>query len=69
MVTTRPTSRLTNAGCCERVVVKALGKARDDQSLYLGTYKQSGVQGGRYTFQREGEDKLYIYFFTSEVSR
>ena len=54
--------------CCDRIIVKATGKARDDQSLYLGTYRRLGSQLGRHTFIREGEDKLYVYFFSSQVS-
>ena len=55
-------------GCCNRVLVKATGGAKDDQSLYLGSYKKvSSPYNGRGAYQREGTDKLYIYFFTSEV--
>ena len=56
-------------GCCNRVLVKATGGAKDDQSLYLGSYKKvSNPYNGRSAYEREGTDKLYIYFFTSEVS-
>ena len=56
-------------GCCNRVLVKATGGAKDDQSLYLGSYKKvSNPYNGRSAYEREGTDKLYIYFFTSEVN-
>ena len=29
--------------CCDRIVVKAFGPAKDDQSLYLGTYNQANL--------------------------
>ena len=57
-------------GCCNRVLVKATGGAKGDQSLYLGSYKKvSNPYNGRSAYEREGTDKLYIYFFTSEVSK
>ena len=52
------------------MLVKATGGAKDDQSLYLGSYKKvSNPYNGRSAYEREGTDKLYIYFFTSEVSK
>ena len=54
--------------CCERVVVKASGNARDDQSIYLGTYRQIVNYNDHAAYALEGSEQLYIYFFSSVVS-
>ncbi|XP_071743182.1 uncharacterized protein [Lepeophtheirus salmonis] len=54
--------------CCERVIVKANGNAKLDQSLYLGAYnKISDSYNGRFAYEREGREQLYIYFFKSQA--
>ena len=53
--------------CCERVVVKASGNAKQDQSLYLGTYIKISNYNGHHAYEREGKERLYIYFYSSLV--
>nr|XP_040563799.1 uncharacterized protein LOC121114036 isoform X11 [Lepeophtheirus salmonis] len=63
---TNPCSRADQ--CCERVIVKANGNAKLDQSLYLGAYnKISDSYNGRFAYEREGREQLYIYFFKSQA--
>ena len=54
--------------CCKRVVVVASGGAKEDQSLYLGTYRQIANYNGHAAYELEGADQLYIYFYSSVVS-
>ena len=50
------------------MVVVASGGAKDDQSLYLGTYRQIANYNGHAAYELEGTDQLYIYFYSSVVS-
>ena len=54
--------------CCDKVVVKANGNAKQDQSLYLGTYEKISTYNGHHAYEREGKERLYIYFYSSLVS-
>ena len=49
------------------MVVKATGPARDDQSIYLGTYRQIVNYNDHAAYALEGSEQLYIYFFSSVV--
>jgi len=53
--------------CCERVVVKANGAAKRDQSLYLGTYRKVSDFNGHFAYKLEGREQLYIYYYSSPV--
>ena len=55
--------------CCKRVVVVSSGAAKEDQSLYLGTYRVIANYNGHAAYELEGADQLYIYFYSSVVSR
>ena len=46
----------------------ASGGAKEDQSLYLGTYRQIANYNGHAAYELEGADQLYIYFYSSVVS-
>jgi hypothetical protein len=48
-------------------VVKAAGPAKDDQSIYLGVYRQIINYNNHAAYELEGSDQLYIYFFSSVV--
>lgn len=50
------------------MVVKASGTAKDDQSLYLGNYRQIANYNGHAAYELEGQDQLYIYYYSSVVS-
>ena len=54
--------------CCQKVVVKANGPAKEDQSIYLGVYRQIVNYNGHAAYEKEGDDQLYIYYFSSVVS-
>ena len=54
--------------CCKRVVVVSSGAAKEDQSLYLGTYRIIANYNGHAAYELEGADQLYIYFYSSVVS-
>ena len=54
---------LISEECCSRVVVKASGPAKDDQSIYLGVYRQIINYNEHAAYELEGSDQLYIYFF------
>ena len=49
-------------------MVKASGNAKQDQSLYLGTYIKISNYNGHHAYEREGKERLYIYFYSSLVS-
>ena len=49
------------------MVVKASGNAKQDQSLYLGTYIKISNYNGHHAYEREGKERLYIYFYSSLV--
>ena len=49
------------------MAVKAFGKAKDDQSVYVGTYRQVANYNDHAAYELEGPDSLYIYYFTSVV--
>ena len=44
------------------------GAAKEDQSLYLGTYRLIANYNGHAAYELEGGDQLYIYFYSSVVS-
>ena len=44
------------------------GAAKEDQSLYLGTYRIIANYNGHAAYELEGADQLYIYFYSSVVS-
>ena len=48
-------------------MVKASGNAKQDQSLYLGTYNKISNYNGHHAYEREGKERLYIYFYSSLV--
>ena len=48
-------------------MVKAAGPAKDDQSIYLGVYRQIINYNNHAAYELEGSDQLYIYFFSSVV--
>ena len=50
------------------MVVKASGRAKEDQSIYLGTYRQIVNYNDHAAYALEGSEQLYIYFFSSVVS-
>ena len=50
------------------MIVKASGTAKDDQSLYLGNYRQIANYNGHAAYELEGQDQLYIYYYSSVVS-
>ncbi len=54
--------------CCDRVVVKASGSAKRDQSLYLGTYRKVSTYNGHFAYRLQGKEQLYIYYYSSPVS-
>ena len=51
------------------MVVRASGTAKDDQSLYLGNYRQIANYNGHAAYELEGQDQLYIYYYSSVVSK
>ena len=48
-------------------MVKASGNAKQDQSLYIGTYTKISNYNGHHAYEREGKERLYIYFYSSLV--
>ena len=48
-------------------MVKASGNAKQDQSLYIGTYNKISNYNGHHAYEREGKERLYIYFYSSLV--
>ena len=50
------------------MVVRATGSAKDDQSLYLGNYRQIANYNGHAAYELDGSDQLYIYYYSSVVS-
>ena len=49
-------------------MVKANGPAKEDQSIYMGTYREVANYNGHIAYEKEGSDQLYIYYFSSVVS-
>ena len=50
------------------MVVRATGPASEDQSIYLGTYRQIVNYNDHAAYALEGSEQLYIYYFSSVVS-
>ena len=48
-------------------MVKASGNAKQVQSLFLGTYNKTSNYNGHHAYEREGKERLYIYFYSSLV--
>ena len=51
------------------MVVRSSGQANKDQSVYMGTYKKVSVYNGRFAYEREGKDQLYLFFYESPVNK
>ena len=53
--------------CCQQIRVGSTGNARIDQALYMGTYTRlSRDYNGRAVYKRDGQDPLFVYYFTSQ---
>ena len=52
--------------CCDELVVSSSGESKDHQKSRLGRYVKSySSENGRYTYQKEDEEKMFLFWMKS----
>ena len=53
--------------CCNNIEISSTGEARRDQTLYMGVYARIKEDyNGRPVYVKQGQEELYVYYFTSQ---
>jgi len=56
-----------SGSCCNNIEISSTGEARRDQTLYMGVYARIKEDyNGRPVYVKQGQEELYVYYFTSQ---